>query len=59
MIMLTLVALQVYVMLCCGVAVSGVGAFLHVLWNIGGFLTTWLCFVTMVWLLCTHPLEEV
>ncbi|KHN09861.1 Bax inhibitor 1 [Glycine soja] len=30
----------VYFTLCCAVVAAAVGAFLHVLWNIGGFLTT-------------------
>ncbi|KAK2356340.1 bax inhibitor [Trifolium repens] len=49
---------RVYFTLCCAIAASAVGAFLHVLWNIGGFLTTLACFGTMIWLLSTPPFEE-
>lgn len=51
--------LQVYFTLCCAVAASAVGAFLHVLWNIGGFLTTAASLGSMIWLLSTPPFEEV
>jgi hypothetical protein len=54
-----LIEFQVYFTLCCAIAASAVGAFLHVLWNIGGFLTTLACFGTMIWLLSTPPFEEV
>lgn len=49
---------RVYLTLCCAIAASAVGAFLHVLWNIGGFLTTLACFGTIIWLLSTPPFEE-
>ena len=37
---------------------SAVGAYLHLLWNIGGFLTTLGCMGCIVWLLSTPPFEE-
>lgn len=37
---------------------AAVGAFLHVLWNVGGFLTTVASIGSMVWLLSTPPVEE-
>ncbi|QCD81382.1 bax inhibitor 1-like [Vigna unguiculata] len=49
---------RVYFTLCCAVVAAAVGAFLHVLWNIGGFLTTVGSIGTMVWLLSTPPFEE-
>lgn len=49
---------QVYFTLCCALAVSAVGAYLHILWNIGGLLTTLGCFGCMAWLLATPPVEE-
>ena len=39
--------------------VSAVGAYLHVLWNIGGFLTTLASLGSLIWLLSTPPFEEV
>ncbi|KAE9596750.1 hypothetical protein Lal_00007683 [Lupinus albus] len=49
---------QVYFTLCCAVVAAAVGAYLHVLWNIGGFLTTVGCVGSMIWLLSTSPHEE-
>ncbi|XP_016201483.2 bax inhibitor 1 [Arachis ipaensis] len=48
----------VYFTLCCAVVAAAVGAYLHVLWNIGGFLTSVGCMGTMIWLLSTPPSEE-
>ncbi|KAK7262166.1 hypothetical protein RJT34_29727 [Clitoria ternatea] len=49
---------RVYFTLCCAVVCAAVGAFLHVLWNIGGFLTTVASLGTMIWLLSTPPFQE-
>ncbi|MBA0768811.1 hypothetical protein Gotri_017590 [Gossypium trilobum] len=49
---------QVYLTLCCALIASAVGAYLHILWNIGGYLTTFACLGTIVWLLSTPPCEE-
>ncbi|XP_020231227.1 bax inhibitor 1 [Cajanus cajan] len=49
---------RVYFTLCCAVVGAAVGAFLHVLWNVGGFLTTVASIGSMVWLLSTPPVEE-
>ncbi|KAL1830021.1 hypothetical protein DCAR_0209422 [Daucus carota subsp. sativus] len=49
---------QVYLSLCCALIASAAGAYLHVLWNIGGLLTTVGCMAAMVWLLSTPPHEE-
>ncbi|KAI4315202.1 hypothetical protein L6164_028036 [Bauhinia variegata] len=49
---------QVYLTLCCAVIASAVGAYLHILWNIGGFLTTVACMGSMIWLLSTPTFEE-
>ncbi|CAL5197929.1 unnamed protein product [Lathyrus oleraceus] len=49
---------RVYFTLCCAIAASAAGAFVHVLWNIGGFLTTVASIGTMIWLLSTPPFEE-
>lgn len=38
---------------------AAVGAYLHVLLNVGGFLTTVACVGSSVWLLSTSPSEEV
>ncbi|KAE9450719.1 hypothetical protein C3L33_17383, partial [Rhododendron williamsianum] len=48
----------VYLMLCCALIASAVGAYLHILWNIGGLLTTLGCMGSIVWLLSTPPYEE-
>ncbi|GMJ11011.1 ARABIDOPSIS BAX INHIBITOR 1, BAX inhibitor 1 [Hibiscus trionum] len=49
---------QVYLTLCCALIASAVGAYLHILWNIGGYLTTFACLGTIFWLLSTPPCEE-
>ncbi|KAI5655782.1 hypothetical protein M9H77_32969 [Catharanthus roseus] len=49
---------QVYLTLCCALVASAVGAYLHILWNIGGFLTTLGCMGSIIWLLATPPYEE-
>ncbi|XP_058180983.1 bax inhibitor 1-like isoform X1 [Rhododendron vialii] len=49
---------QVYLTLCCALIASAVGAYLHILWNIGGLLTTLGCMGSIVWLLSTPPYEE-
>ncbi|NP_001311898.1 bax inhibitor 1-like [Capsicum annuum] len=49
---------QVYLTLCCALVASAAGAYLHILWNIGGFLTTLACIGSMVWLLATPPYQE-
>ncbi|KAJ0716277.1 putative Bax inhibitor 1 [Helianthus annuus] len=49
---------QVYLTLCCALVASAVGAYLHILWNIGGLLTTFATIGCMSWLLATPPYEE-
>ncbi|AES94339.1 hypothetical protein MtrunA17_Chr5g0399751 [Medicago truncatula] len=49
---------QVYLTLCFAVAAAAVGAYLHVLLNIGGILTAIACLGISVWLLSTPPFEE-
>ncbi|KAK6122563.1 hypothetical protein DH2020_043694 [Rehmannia glutinosa] len=49
---------QVYLSLCCALVASAVGAYLHILWNIGGFLTTLGCMGCIIWLLSTPAYEE-
>ncbi|KAG8476846.1 hypothetical protein CXB51_030431 [Gossypium anomalum] len=49
---------QVYLTLCCALIASAVGAYLHILWNIGGYLTTFSCLGTIIWLLSIPPCEE-
>ncbi|MFX6533333.1 Bax inhibitor-1 family protein, partial [Acinetobacter baumannii] len=49
---------QVYLALCCALVASGVGAYLHILWNIGGFLTTAGSIASTIWLLSTPPHQE-
>ncbi|XP_052171402.1 bax inhibitor 1-like isoform X1 [Diospyros lotus] len=49
---------QVYLSLCCALIASAAGAYLHILWNIGGFLTTLGCLGSIVWLLSTPPYQE-
>lgn len=51
--------LQVYLTLCCALVASAAGAYLHLLWNIGGLLTTFACLGCMAWLLSLPPYEEV
>lgn len=49
---------QVYFTLCLALVASGVGAYLHILWNLGGLLTTLGCLGCMAWLLSTPPYYE-
>ncbi|XVF13469.1 hypothetical protein REPUB_Repub08aG0210400 [Reevesia pubescens] len=49
---------RVYFTLCCALIASAFGAYLHILWNIGGYLTTFACFGTIFWLLSTPPYQE-
>lgn len=49
---------QVYFTLCCALVASAVGSYLHILWNVGGLLTTFACLGCMAWLLATPPYEE-
>ncbi|KAJ0242660.1 Bax inhibitor 1 [Hirschfeldia incana] len=49
---------RVYLTLCCALIASAFGAYLHVLWNIGGILTTIGCFGSMIWLLSSPPYEQ-
>lgn len=51
--------MQVYLSLCCALIASAAGAYLHLLWNIGGLLTTFACMGSMFWLLSTPPHQEV
>ncbi|XP_008778413.2 bax inhibitor 1-like [Phoenix dactylifera] len=48
----------VYLTLCCALAASAAGAFFHILWGIGGFLTTLGCFISIAWLFSSPPYEE-
>ncbi|KAJ1391728.1 Bax inhibitor 1-related [Sesbania bispinosa] len=49
---------QVYFTLCFAVVAAAVGAYLHVLFHVGGFLTTVACVGSSIWLLSTPPNEE-
>ncbi|KAL7111322.1 hypothetical protein ACP275_05G080500 [Erythranthe tilingii] len=49
---------QVYLSLCCALVASAVGVYLHILWNIGGLLTTFGCIGLMTWLLFTPAYQE-
>ncbi|KAF3448255.1 hypothetical protein FNV43_RR08968 [Rhamnella rubrinervis] len=49
---------QVYLTLCCTLIASAAGAYLHLLWNIGGLLTTIASIGCIVWLLSTPTYEE-
>ncbi|WCJ25783.1 BAX inhibitor 1 [Euphorbia peplus] len=49
---------QVYLTLCCALVASAVGAYLHILLNIGGLLTTFACLGCMCWLLSVPQYEE-
>lgn len=51
--------LQVYLTLGCALVASAAGAYLHILWNIGGILTTLASIGCMSWLMATSPYEEV
>ncbi|XP_042399310.1 bax inhibitor 1-like [Zingiber officinale] len=48
----------VYLTLCCVLAASAAGAYLHILMNIGGFLTMMGCFGSIMCLLSMPPYEE-
>lgn len=48
-----------YLTLCCALAASAAGAYLHILMNLGGLLTTLGCLGSIMWLLSTPPYEEV
>jgi len=48
-----------FILLCFAVVAAAVGTYLHVLLNVGGFLTTLACVRSSVWLPSTPPLEEV
>ncbi|KAJ9707015.1 hypothetical protein PVL29_002134 [Vitis rotundifolia] len=49
---------QVYLSLCCALIASAAGAYLHLVWNIGGLLTTFACFGSIIWLLSLPSYEE-
>ncbi|XP_075508737.1 bax inhibitor 1-like [Primulina tabacum] len=49
---------QVYLSLCCALVASAVGAYLHILFNVGGFLTTLGCMGSIIWLLSVPQYEE-
>ncbi|XP_065856988.1 bax inhibitor 1-like [Euphorbia lathyris] len=49
---------QVYLTLCCALVASAAGAYLHILLNIGGLLTTFACLGCMAWLLSLPQYEE-
>lgn len=49
---------QVYLSLCCALIAAAAGAYLHILWNIGGFLTTLASLGSIFWLLSVPPYNE-
>lgn len=49
---------QVYLSLLCALVASAAGAYLHILWNIGGILSTLGCIGSMAWMLSCPPYEE-
>ncbi|XP_008465888.2 bax inhibitor 1-like [Cucumis melo] len=49
---------QVYLTLGCALVASAAGAYLHILWNIGGILTTLAGIGCIAWLMATPPYEE-
>uniref|UniRef100_A0A1J3IG00 Bax inhibitor 1 n=1 Tax=Noccaea caerulescens TaxID=107243 RepID=A0A1J3IG00_NOCCA len=49
---------RVYLTLCCALVASAFGAYLHVLWNIGGILTTIASVGSMIWLLACPAYEQ-
>ncbi|XP_031126022.1 bax inhibitor 1-like [Ipomoea triloba] len=49
---------QVYLALCCALVASAAGVYLHILWNIGGLLTTIGCIGSIVWMLSCPPYQE-
>lgn len=50
---------QVYLSLCCALVASAAGAYLHLLLNVGGLLTTFACIGSILWLFSTPQYEEV
>ncbi|CAA0841877.1 Bax inhibitor 1 [Striga hermonthica] len=50
---------QVYLALCCALVASAVGAYLHIIWNIGGFLTALGLLGCIIWLYCEPVYKEV
>ncbi|MCL7024024.1 hypothetical protein MKW94_005291, partial [Papaver nudicaule] len=48
----------VYLSLCCALISASVGAYLHILMNIGGLLTMFACLGSMLWLTLTPAHEE-
>ncbi|XP_062027017.1 bax inhibitor 1-like [Rosa rugosa] len=48
----------VYLTLCCALVGAAAGAYLHLIWNIGGLLTTLATVGCTIWLLSTPPYEE-
>ncbi|KAL6519445.1 Bax inhibitor 1 [Orobanche gracilis] len=49
---------QVYLSLCCALLASAVGVYLHILWNLGGILTSLGCTGCIIWLLATPSRQE-
>ncbi|KAL5551354.1 hypothetical protein UlMin_001530 [Ulmus minor] len=49
---------QVYLTLCCALVASAAGVYLHLLWNIGGLLTTFASIGCTLWVLSTPSYEE-
>ncbi|KAL6503217.1 Bax inhibitor 1 [Orobanche hederae] len=49
---------QVYLSLCCALLASAVGVYLHILWNLGGILTSLGCMGCIIWLLATPSRQE-
>ncbi|MBA0862267.1 hypothetical protein Goshw_006499 [Gossypium schwendimanii] len=49
---------KVYTTLCCALVASAFGAYLHIIWSIGGYLTTFACFGAIIWLHSTPPCQE-
>ncbi|XP_057775598.1 bax inhibitor 1-like isoform X2 [Salvia miltiorrhiza] len=49
---------QVYLSLCCALLASAVGVYLHILWNVGGTLTSLGCMGCIFWLLATPFHQE-
>jgi hypothetical protein len=54
-----IICLQVYLTLCVALASSAVGAYLHVVWNVGGMLTMLGCVASIAWLFSVPVYEEV
>ncbi|KAM7274217.1 hypothetical protein ACFE04_028881 [Oxalis oulophora] len=49
---------HVYLTLCCALVASAIGAYLHIIWNIGGLLTTIGCFGCIAWMLSTPTYQQ-